>query len=78
MKCFMCKGELRKGTTNHVVTLENGCIVIVKNVPCLCCKQCGETYYTDTVAERLDEIVEQVSSFMTEIAVVEYSNVNVA
>ena len=43
MKCFMCKGEAVEGKTNHVVTLENGCIVIVKNVPCLRCKQCGES-----------------------------------
>lgn len=77
MKCFHCKDKMTESTTTHVVDLKK-CIVIIRNVPCLACSQCGETYYTDTVAERLDEIVQQVSSFMTEIAVVEYSSVNVA
>ena len=54
------------------------CIVIVKNVPCLECSQCGETVFTDEVAKRLDDIVKAVSSFMTEIAVVEYTTDKVA
>ncbi|MDD5952402.1 MAG: type II toxin-antitoxin system MqsA family antitoxin [Oscillospiraceae bacterium] len=78
MNCFMCKGELQEGTTNHVVTLESGCIVIVKNVPCLRCKQCGETYYTGTVTEQLEVILDTLETNLTEIAVVEYSRVNVA
>lgn len=72
MKCFMCKGEAVEGKTNHVVTLENGCIVIVKNVPCLRCKQCGETWYTGTVAAQFEEIVNALETTLTEIAVVNY------
>ena len=64
-------------TTTHFVDLKN-CIVIVKNVPCLECPQCGEIVYKDDVAERLDNIVKTVSDFMTEIAVVEYSTDKVA
>ena len=77
MKCFFCKGDLFDGTTTHVVTLQN-CIVIVKNVPCSKCKQCGETYFDDAVAEKLERIVEAVKhSIMSEVAIVEYSQ-NVA
>lgn len=73
MKCLTCKDEMRQTTTTHFVDLKK-CMIIIKNVPCLECPQCGEKYYTDEVAARLDEIVEKVSSIMTEIAVVEYTN----
>lgn len=76
MKCFDCKNEMIKSTTTHFVDLKK-CIVIIKNVPCMECSQCGEKFYTDEVAERLDEIVEAVSKLMTEIAVIDYTD-NVA
>lgn len=77
MKCFDCGAEMTESTTTHFVDLKK-CMVIVKNVPCFECEQCGEKYYTDEVAQRLDEIVEAVGEFMTEIAVVNYSTNKVA
>ena len=50
------------------------CLIIVKNVPCIKCEQCGEAYFTDDVAARLDEIVKSVSGLMTEIAIIDYSD----
>ena len=68
---------MKESTTTYFVDLKK-CIVIVKNVPCLECKKCGETVYTDEVANRLDDIVKTVSNLMTEIAVIEYSSNKVA
>lgn len=73
MNCFFCKGELTDGTTTHVVTLEK-CIIIVKNVPCTTCKQCGESFFSTEVVQQLEKIVEAVKhSIMSEVAIVEYS-----
>lgn len=73
MNCFFCKGELTNGTTTHVVTLDR-CVVIVKNVPAEVCRQCGETYFSDDVAQQLEKIVNAVKhSIMSEVAIVEYS-----
>jgi len=73
MKCFFCKGELSNSTTTHVVTLDK-CIVIVKNVPCTRCAQCGEAYFDDAVAQQLEKIVEAVKhSIMSEVAIIDYS-----
>ena len=44
----------------------------VKNVPAMVCEQCGEAYYTDEVAEKLERIVEKMRTFVKEVAVVEY------
>lgn len=73
MKCFFCKGELSDSTTTHVVTFDD-CIIIVKNVPCERCNQCGETFFNDDVAERLEHIVNGLRTAVTEIAVVNYTD----
>ena len=72
-KCFYCQGNIIETTRTHVVDLKK-CIVIVRNVPCLECTQCGEAYYVDEVQQRLDEIIQAVSGMMTEIAVIDYTN----
>lgn len=72
MKCYRCAGEIKESTTTYFVDLK-GLMVIVKNVPCWECEQCGETTFDDTVVEQLEIIIEKVKSLYTEIAVVEYN-----
>ena len=72
--CFYCKGEMKPSRTTHVVTYNN-CVIVIKNVPCLECEQCGEKYYTDEVAERLEIIVNMAKKLMQEIAVIDYPQV---
>ncbi|WP_366933721.1 type II toxin-antitoxin system MqsA family antitoxin [Megasphaera sp.] len=69
--CFLCKGKIENQLTTFMVDLGN-CIVIVRNVPSQVCTQCGETSYTDEVAEQLEHIVNSVRNSMTEITVVNY------
>jgi len=42
------------------------------DVPCLECDQCGEKYYTDEVAEKLERLVNSAKQLMQEISVVDY------
>ena len=72
MNCYLCKGIMKEGTTSYVIDLDN-CVIVVRNVPCLKCEQCGEVAYSDDVAKRLDEIVSGIKGLMTEVAIVEYS-----
>ena len=40
--CMYCKNSTTvASTTTHVVNYNN-CIIVIKNVPCLECEQCGE------------------------------------
>ncbi len=71
MTCFMCKGEIISSTTTFMVDLGN-CIIIVKNVPCSQCSQCGEISYSNEVAKRLEEIVDTLKNTVTEISVIDY------
>lgn len=73
MNCFFCKGELEQSTTKFIVDLGE-CVVIVKNVPAMVCRQCGETVFSDETMARLEEIVQSVrSSLVREVAIVEYA-----
>lgn len=70
--CLYCKNKVMiDSTTTHVVNYKN-CIIVIKNVPCLECSQCGEKYYIDGVAERLELIVDTAKKLMQEVAVIDY------
>ena len=59
-------------TTTFTAELEHG-IVIVKNVPCFKCDQCGEESFLFEVTVRLEKIIDRCKDALTEIAVVNYS-----
>ena len=69
----MCKGSLIDKTTTFMVDLDN-CIVIVKNVPSQVCSQCGEVSYSDEVARQLENIVANMRTAITEIAIVNFNH----
>ena len=70
--CMYCKNSTTiQSTTTHVVNYNN-CIIVIKNVPCLECDQCGEKYYTDEVAEKLETIINMAKKLMQEISVIDY------
>jgi len=60
----------------HAITLDK-CVLIIKNVPALVCKQCGEVYFTDDVMKVLETIIDRLESIIKEVAIVDYSD-NVA
>lgn len=73
--CMFCKcNTVKESMTTHVVNYKD-CVIVIKNVPCEECEQCGEKYYTDQVAERLEMMVSAAKKLMQEIAVLDYSKV---
>jgi YgiT-type zinc finger domain-containing protein len=65
-----CK-EVVESVTTHVVNYK-GCVIIIKNVPCEECEQCGEKFYSNEVARHLEEIVNIAKNLMQEISVIDY------
>jgi len=74
MKCYSCKGgKLENSTTSDFNDLA-GQIIIVKNVPCQKCLQCGEIVFNFKTGERIEEIVDALKDVITEeVAIVQYS-----
>lgn len=71
--CFFCKGEMKNAVTTFMSDF-GSCIVIIRNVPCLKCSQCGEEIFSDEVAKKLERIVNKLKESVTEIAVTDYRN----
>jgi len=73
--CMFCKGDQTiNTTTSHVVTYKD-CVIVIRNVPCEECTQCGEKFYSNDVALRLDDIVAQARQLMQEVSVMDYCKV---
>lgn len=73
--CMFCKSERTvPDVTTHVVNYK-GCVIVIKNVPCEKCDQCGEIFYSDEVTERLDQIVNKAKELLQEVSVIDYSKV---
>jgi YgiT-type zinc finger domain-containing protein len=70
--CFYCKGTLKPNHNTHFSELDN-CMVIVKNVPCFVCSQCGEVVYTMTMVEQLEKIIDSVKAIKTEVVIMDYA-----
>ena len=66
--CVFCKGKLKPAVTDYIEKIENY-VVIIKNVPCEKCVQCGEEYYSTTVAKRIESILNGIQRISTELTV---------
>ena len=71
--CFFCKGDMLESTTIHVVELDNR-VLVIKNVPCLKCSQCGEVVYSLKTSRRLEEIVKTLDKLSTEVSILNYND----
>ena len=72
MKCLTCKnGSMEASITTYFANLKN-CIIIIKNVPCYKCDQCGEEYFSSLVAEKLDILVDKAEALASELTIMEY------
>ena len=75
MNCSFCGGNLKKDVTEYIEKQDNY-IVVIKNVPCEKCAQCGEVYFSnDTVLaiEKILNTIQYISSELT-VTVIDYRN----
>lgn len=73
--CMFCKcNSVKSSLTTHTVDY-NGAIIVIKNVPCEECEQCGEKCYTDDVAEKIEKLVDDAKQRIFELVVFDYSKV---
>lgn len=71
MKCFKCDGDLVEKKVNYVVDLDET-IIIIKGVPAKVCKNCGEKYFDDEIAENIEKIVNKLKELAIEVTIVNY------
>ena len=76
MICPLCKGEMKPSTTIHTIQLKN-CVVVIKNVPCLKCEQCGEVVLSADTVEKIEHILQTVEKAVAEITVVNFPDLGI-
>ena len=73
MNCLICKsGNMIEEKTTYFAQLEN-CYVIIENVPCYKCTQCGETVFSASVMEKIDDILDKVQNIASKIFIMDYA-----
>lgn len=73
MKCMSCKyGDMKEAKTTYFSALNNG-YVIIENVPCLKCDQCGEEFFTVSTAEKIDDILDSIEKIASKIFILDYT-----
>lgn len=73
MICSVCKGNMAENTTAFMSDSNNK-IIVIKNVPCHKCTQCGEESFSSEVTERLEKIIDSFEESLTEVAIISYSS----
>ena len=75
MKCLSCKsGNMEESTTTYTAVLKK-CVLIIKNVPCMKCEQCGEVLYNTDILEKIDDIIAMAEKMASEVSIIDYSKV---
>ena len=73
--CNACFGDDKIKTTTTFTVEYKGCIIVIRNVPCLECQKCGEITFTDEVAEQLEKIVAAAKTVLQDVSIIDYSKV---
>ena len=72
MRCRVCGGLLERRVTDLPFKIGDSSIVILKALPVLQCRQCGETELRDVEMARVDRLLTAVDR-SSELEVVRYA-----
>jgi YgiT-type zinc finger domain-containing protein len=78
MMCVYCGGGLVPDKTDYIEKVDNH-IILIRDVPCEKCKQCGETFFDNKTVLEIEEMLNKIQHISSEITltVLDYSK-NVA
>lgn len=75
MKCLSCKYEnMIDSTTTYMSALKN-CVLIIKNVPCMKCTQCGDELFNTDILEKIEKIIAAAEKLASEVSIIDYTKV---
>ncbi|MBR4151755.1 MAG: type II toxin-antitoxin system MqsA family antitoxin [Selenomonadaceae bacterium] len=72
MNCLICKGgKMIEGFETYFAKLGDS-YLIIENVPCFKCDQCGELVFSLSVLEKLEKLIELYEKVQSKIFIVDY------
>ncbi len=73
MNCFTCgSNHMIETSTIYVEKLKSG-ILIVKNVPCRKCSQCGEEFFSMATMKEIEKLSRQAEDIISEVMIIDYT-----
>ena len=73
MKCGICKAKTEEKTVTYTEDIEQG-VIVVRHVPAHVCTECGNIWYSGTVAAELEKLVDQsASSIGSGVSVIDFA-----
>lgn len=75
MACISCRGGHLEPSTTEYIEKQGNFIIVIENIPCEKCVQCGETYFSNEVMQKLEDIlykIDYISSALT-VTVIDYT-----
>jgi YgiT-type zinc finger domain-containing protein len=73
MKCGTCKAEMEESTVTYTEDVEKG-VIVIRHVPACVCPECGNIWYSGTVAVQLEKMVDQfAASAGSEVSVINFA-----
>ena len=73
MRCLCCKSEKLKTTTKPYFSAIGENYIIIENVPCMICEDCGELLYSATVLENVESMIDRIRQMVSKVCIVDYN-----
>ena len=73
MKCMKCGRDAFPSRSTEAMELENGCLPVVRNIPCFKCRECDEILYTGDVVQQLEQMIATAKRLAQQLMVVDYA-----
>jgi len=73
MKCGICKGSMEEKPVTYTEDINQG-VVVIRHVPAQVCTECGNIWYTGTVAMQLEKLIDTfVSLAGSEVSIIDFT-----
>lgn len=66
-RCFVCNSDAMAPGKTAQTYQENGHLVVIKDIPCLECTTCGETYLSTETVRHIERFLDMVTNAEVEI-----------
>ena len=72
MNCLVCRGgTMIESFEPYFANLKSG-YLIIENVPCFKCKQCGEIIFSMSVLEKIEDLIAGYEKIASKIFIIDY------
>lgn len=72
MRCLSCgRDTMHESTTAYFEQLSN-CYVIIENVPCKKCDECGEVFFDMAAMDKIQTILKKAEAAASKIFIFDY------